>query len=159
MSDPMQKVKRATHKAIDEVQRASQKAFQTMHTLVDQGKLAEVDKVREQLAKLLAGARCGCAPAKGGGKASKATRHKVAVYVIEQMAKGTNMLLPAICSDVFAKQGPEAYGVCHEVLDALSQQGNQVRKWLFEGMRDPKTGAWMKPAPAGHIAEALGFPR
>jgi len=57
---------------------------------------------------------------------------KTCVFVLERIKKGSNMLLPAICSELYHKY-PDAYALCHQVLNALSINGNNVRYWLFEG--------------------------
>lgn len=44
---------------------------------------------------------------------------KTCVFVLERIKKGTNMLLPAICSEIYTRY-PKAYATCHEVLNSLS---------------------------------------
>ena len=82
---------------------------------------------------------------------------KTCVFVLERIKKGTNMLLPAICSEIYT-QFPSAYGMCHEVLNALSLNGNNVRYWLFDGcykyeMYNSKE--WVKPCPSHVMCSVL----
>lgn len=75
---------------------------------------------------------------------------KTCVFVLERVKKGTNMLLPAICSEIYTKY-PVAYGYCHQTLNALSLNGNNVRYWLFEGCYKYEiyqAKEWVKPCPS-----------
>ena len=63
-------------------------------------------------------------------------------------------MLPAICSEVFM-QFPDAYGTCHQVLNSLSVNGNNIRYWLFEGcykyeVRCPKQSPTQRDPPRAH---------
>lgn len=82
---------------------------------------------------------------------------KTCVFVLERIKKGTNMLLPAICSEVYMKY-PQSYGTCHHVLNSLSLNGNNVRYWLFEGCYKYEIyGAreWIKPCPSHVMCSTL----
>jgi hypothetical protein len=98
------------------------------------------------------------APA-GGGAASGGGSFgpcKTCVFVLERIKKGTNMLLPAICSELYIKF-PDAYATCHQVLNALSLNGNNVRYWLFEGcykFEIYQAKEWVKPCPS-HVMCAV----
>jgi len=79
------------------------------------------------------------------------------VFVLERIKKGTNMLLPAICSEIYLRY-PDAYAHCHQVLNSLSLNGNSVRYWLFEGCYKYEVyGAkeWVKPCPSHVMCSVL----
>jgi len=91
------------------------------------------------------------------GEEGEFTPCKTCVFVLERIKKGTNMLLPAICSEVYMKY-PDSYGTCHHVLNALSLNGNNVRYWLFEGCYKYEIyGAreWIKPCPSHVMCSTL----
>ena len=70
-------------------------------------------------------------------------------YVLERIKKGTSMLLPAICSELRARKGPDAYSSCQQTLDALGRLNN-AGNWLFEGCYQPQAGGskeWISPCP------------
>jgi len=82
---------------------------------------------------------------------------KTCVFVVERIKKGTNLLLPAICSEIYLKF-PNAYSICHEVLNALSLNGNNVRYWLFEGCYKYEiynAKEWVKPCPSHVMCTVL----
>lgn len=82
---------------------------------------------------------------------------KTCVFVLERIKKGTNMLLPAICSEIYIKF-PDAYAVCHQVLNSLSLNGNNVRYWLFEGCYKYEiyqAKEWVKPCPSHVMCTVL----
>jgi len=82
---------------------------------------------------------------------------KTCVFVLERIKKGTNMLLPAICSELYHKY-PDAYALCHQVLNALSINGNNVRYWLFEGCYKYEiyqSKEWIKPCPSHVMCSVL----
>jgi len=82
---------------------------------------------------------------------------KTCVFVLERIKKGTNMLLPAICSELYHKF-PDAYALCHQVLNALSINGNNVRYWLFEGCfkyEIYQSKEWIKPCPSHVMCSVL----
>jgi len=82
---------------------------------------------------------------------------KTCVFVVERIKKGTNLLLPAICSEIYLKF-PEAYPICHQVLNALSLNGNNVRYWLFEGCYKYEiynAKEWVKPCPSHVMCTVL----
>jgi len=82
---------------------------------------------------------------------------KTCVFVLERIKKGTNMLLPAICSELYLKY-PDAYAFCHQVLNALSLNGNNVRYWLFEGCYKYEiyqAKEWIKPCPSHVMCSVL----
>jgi len=82
---------------------------------------------------------------------------KTCVFVLERIKKGTNMLLPAICSELYHKY-PDAYALCHQVLNALSINGNNVRYWLFEGCfkyEIYQSKEWIKPCPSHVMCSVL----
>jgi len=82
---------------------------------------------------------------------------KTCVFVLERIKKGTNMLLPAICSEIYISF-PQAYAVCHQVLNALSLNGNNVRYWLFEGCYKYEiyqSKEWVKPCPSHVMCTVL----
>lgn len=73
------------------------------------------------------------------------------VFVLERIKKGTNMLLPSICSELFAKSYKESYSMCHQVLNSLQNNGNNVRFWLFTGCNKYESyeaKEWVKPCPS-----------
>jgi hypothetical protein len=75
---------------------------------------------------------------------------KTCVFVLERIKKGSNLLLPAICSELYMKF-PKAYQICHQVLNALSLNGENVRYWLFEGCykyERYKAKEWITPCPS-----------
>lgn len=79
------------------------------------------------------------------------------VFVLERIKKGNNMLLPAICSEVY-KEWPESYSDCHQVLNALTYNGNNVRYWLFEGCfkyEVYRAKEWIKPCPSHVMCSVL----
>lgn len=53
---------------------------------------------------------------------------------MERIKKGNNMLLPAICNEIY-KNWPGSYSDCQNLLNALTLNGNNVRYWLFEGIQ------------------------
>jgi len=82
---------------------------------------------------------------------------KTCVFVLERIKKGTNMLLPSICSEIYQKY-PTAYGFCHQVLNSLSLNGNNVRYWLFEGCYKYEiyqAKEWIKPCPSHVMCSVL----
>jgi len=82
---------------------------------------------------------------------------KTCVFVLERIKKGTNMLLPAICSEIYISF-PNAYALCHQVLNALSLNGNNVRYWLFEGCYKYEiyqAKEWVKPCPSHVMCTVL----
>jgi len=82
---------------------------------------------------------------------------KTCVFVLERIKKGTNMLLPAICSEIYISF-PGAYAICHQVLNALSLNGNNVRYWLFEGCYKYEiyqAKEWVKPCPSHVMCTVL----
>jgi hypothetical protein len=82
---------------------------------------------------------------------------KTCVFVLERIKKGTNMLLPAICSELYLKY-PDSYAFCHQVLNALSLNGNNVRYWLFEGCYKYEiyqAKEWIKPCPSHVMCSVL----
>jgi len=82
---------------------------------------------------------------------------KTCVFVLERIKKGTNMLLPAICSELYLKY-PDSYAFCHQVLNALSLNGNNVRYWLFEGCYKYEiyqAKEWNKPCPSHVMCSVL----
>jgi len=98
------------------------------------------------------------APAKtSGGAAGSFGPCHTCVFVLERIKKGTNMLLPAICSEIYMKY-PDAYSSCHQVLNALSLNGNNVRYWLFEGCYKYEiyqAKEWVKPCPSHVMCSVL----
>jgi hypothetical protein len=94
----------------------------------------------------------------GGGGDGEWSTCKTCVFVIERMKKGTNMLLPSICTELFGKEGDKAYADCHQVLNALEENGNNVRYWLFEGCykyEEYQAKEWIKPCPSHVICSVL----
>jgi len=82
---------------------------------------------------------------------------KTCVFVVERIKKGTNMLLPAICSEIYISY-PDAYAMCHQVLNSLSLNGNNVRYWLFEGCYKYEiyqAKEWVKPCPTHVMCTVL----
>ncbi len=153
---------------IKKLRSAANKAFDQMAALTSKGSYAGVDTVRKNLAQLLTQAQCSCpnASSQPQGQAAQLkpgtkqlTRHQVAVYVVERVKRGSNMLMSTICTEIYEKFGGQAYGVCNEVLTAINTQGHNVRAWLFEGMYEPKTKKFIVPATSSMIATALGFPK
>jgi len=112
----------------------------------------------------------GNSPAAGPGPAATATagatgaaasgefgQCRTCVFVLERIKKGTNMLLPAICSDIYTKF-PDAYSYCHQVLNSLALNGNNVRYWLFEGcykFEVYNSKEWIKPCPSHVMCSIL----
>ncbi len=93
-------------------------------------------------------------PSHGGGEFGPC---KTCVFVLERIKKGTSMLLPAICSEIYMKF-PSAYGMCHQVLNSLSVNGNNVRHWLFEGCYKYEiyqAKEWVKPCPSNVMCTVL----
>ena len=92
-----------------------------------------------------------------GGGDGEFSECKTCVFVLERIKKGTNMLLPAICSELYLKY-PDAYAYCHQVLNALSLNGNNVRYWLFEGCYKYEiyqAKEWIKPCPSHVMCSVL----
>jgi len=82
---------------------------------------------------------------------------KTCVFVLERIKKGSNLLLPAICSELYMKF-PKAYQICHQVLNALSLNGENVRYWLFEGCykyERYKAKEWITPCPSHVMCSVL----
>jgi len=97
---------------------------------------------------------------RGAGEEGDGTEfgpRKTCVFVLERIKKGSNMLLPAICSELYHKY-PDAYALCHQVLNALSINGNNVRYWLFEGCfkyEIYQSKEWIKPCPSHVMCSVL----
>lgn len=90
----------------------------------------------------------------GGGAFSPC---QTCVFVLERIKKGTNVLLPAICSELYLTY-PDSYAACHQVLNALSINGNNVRYWLFEGCYKYEIYSakeWVKPCPSHVMCSVL----
>jgi len=86
----------------------------------------------------------------GGGDGGDFNPCKTCVFMLERIKKATNMLLPSICSEIYMKY-PTAYGTCHQVLNAFSLNGNNIRYWLMNGCYKYEIyGAreWIKPCPS-----------
>eukprot|EP00466_Bigelowiella_natans_P003582 jgi/Bigna1/73290/fgenesh1_pg.23_\ len=87
---------------------------------------------------------------------------KTCVFMIERVKKGTNMLLPAICSELHLKY-PDAYKdmesmQCHKLLTAINGEANNIRYWLFEGCYKYEVyeaKEWTKPCPSHVICTSL----
>eukprot|EP00470_Lotharella_oceanica_P012164 CAMPEP_0170185800 /NCGR_PEP_ID=MMETSP0040_2-20121228/37481_1 /TAXON_ID=641309 /ORGANISM="Lotharella oceanica, Strain CCMP622" /LENGTH=173 /DNA_ID=CAMNT_0010432315 /DNA_START=84 /DNA_END=605 /DNA_ORIENTATION=- len=82
---------------------------------------------------------------------------RTCVFVLERVKKGTNMLLPSICSEVYDKF-PSSYGTCHQVLNALTVNGGNIKYWLFEGCYKYEiyqAKEWVKPCPSHVMCAAL----
>jgi hypothetical protein len=91
------------------------------------------------------------------GEGDEFSECKTCVFVLERIKKGTNMLLPAICSELYLKY-PDSYAFCHQVLNALSLNGNNVRYWLFEGCYKYEiyqAKEWIKPCPSHVMCSVL----
>mmetsp|Transcript_24062 Transcript_24062/g.42609 ORF Transcript_24062/g.42609 Transcript_24062/m.42609 type:complete len:244 (-) Transcript_24062:100-831(-) len=96
-------------------------------------------------------------PSSSSSKGDEFSPCKTCVFVVERTKKGTNMLLPSICSEVFDKF-PSAYGTCHQVLNALSVNGGNLAYWLFEGCYKYEiyqAKEWVKPCPSHVVCAAL----
>jgi len=94
---------------------------------------------------------------KAAAKGGDFTPCHTCVFVLERIKKGNNMLLPAICSEVY-KEWPESYSDCHQVLNALTYNGNNVRYWLFEGCfkyEVYRAKEWIKPCPSHVMCSVL----
>jgi len=94
---------------------------------------------------------------RAGGTEGDFSPCKTCVFVLERIKKGTKMLLPAICSELYHKY-PDAYALCHQVLNALSINGNNVRYWLFEGCYKYEiyqSKEWIKPCPSHVMCSVL----
>lgn len=79
------------------------------------------------------------------------------VFVLERVKKGTNVLIPTICAELFDRH-PNAYGFCNETNNAMSLNGERIRYWLFSGcLRDETYGErnWLKPCPSHVICSEL----
>jgi len=85
---------------------------------------------------------------------------KTCVFVLERIKKGTDMLLPSICTEIY-KQFAGDYKFCHFTLDALAANGNNVRYWLFEGCYKYEiyqAKEWVKPCPSHVMCAVLKQP-
>jgi len=85
---------------------------------------------------------------------------KTCVFVIERIKKGTDKLLPSICSEIVS-QLPDNYPYCHFVLDALASNGNNARYWLFEGCYKYEVyeaKEWIRPCPSHVMCSELKLP-
>eukprot|EP00310_Coccolithus_braarudii_P019705 CAMPEP_0183332684 /NCGR_PEP_ID=MMETSP0164_2-20130417/1786_1 /TAXON_ID=221442 /ORGANISM="Coccolithus pelagicus ssp braarudi, Strain PLY182g" /LENGTH=196 /DNA_ID=CAMNT_0025501453 /DNA_START=21 /DNA_END=611 /DNA_ORIENTATION=- len=95
----------------------------------------------------------------GGGGGGDFSPCKTCVFVIERIKKGTNMLLPSICAELYEKfPKGGAYASCHETLNALQTNGNNVRYWLFEGCYKYEiyqAKEWVKPCPSHVMCSVL----
>jgi hypothetical protein len=81
---------------------------------------------------------------------------KTCVYTLERIKKGTNLLLPAICSEIYMKF-PDSYGLCHQVLNSLTSNGVNVRNWLLDGCYKYEVynaKEWVSPCPT-HVMCAV----
>lgn len=80
---------------------------------------------------------------------------RTCVFVIERLKRGTNRLLPTVCTELYALY-PSTYETCHQLLNAISLNGNNVRYWLFEGCYrfedDPDP---LKPCPSQLLCALL----
>lgn len=100
------------------------------------------------------GAAGGKSGAADGGSFSQC---QTCVFVVERIKKGTNMLLPSICDELYQKY-PDSYSFCHQTLNALQNNGNNVRYWLFEGCYKYEiyqAKEWVKPCPSHVICSVL----
>lgn len=82
---------------------------------------------------------------------------KTCVYVLERIKKGTNPLLSQVCHDLYPDYKDD-YGICHQVLESLSENGNNVRYWLFEGCYKYEiyqAKEWVKPCPSHVMCSVL----
>lgn len=82
---------------------------------------------------------------------------RTCVFVVERVKHGTDELLPAICSEIYEKF-PRDYGTCHQVLQALSANGGNVRTWLYNGCYKYEvyqTKEWVTPCPSHVMCAAL----
>lgn len=82
---------------------------------------------------------------------------KTCVFVLERIKKGTNPLLGQVCHDLYPKYEKD-YGLCHQTLEALSENGNNVRYWLFEGCYKYEVyqaKEWVKPCPSHVMCSVL----
>jgi hypothetical protein len=82
------------------------------------------------------------------------------VFVMERVKKGTNMLAPSICSELYT-QKPATYSACQQTLNALNAGGANVRNWLFEGCYqygDNQSKEWVRPCPSKVQCGALMKP-
>jgi len=82
---------------------------------------------------------------------------RTCVFVLERIKRGTNVLLPSICSELFTNF-PASYSNCHQVLNAISLNGNNVRYWLFEGCYKYEiynAKEWVKPCPSHVMCSVL----
>ncbi len=81
------------------------------------------------------------------------------VFVIEMMKRGFLNRLPEICNENFVKD-PKSYHVCHQVLNAFTMSGDNLRYWIFEGCyKYENYGAreWIRPCPS-HVICSVRHP-
>jgi hypothetical protein len=82
---------------------------------------------------------------------------KTCVFMMERIKKGTNMLLPAICSELYLKY-PDSYKDCHGLLGGINMEANNIRYWLFEGCYKYElyeAKEWIKPCPSHVICSNI----
>jgi len=82
---------------------------------------------------------------------------RTCVFVLERIKRGTEVLLPSVCSELFTNF-PASYSDCHQVLNAISLNGNNVRYWLFEGCYKYEiynSKEWVKPCPSHVMCSVL----
>jgi len=119
--------------------------------------LALVNAVDVSDSSMTGAAATGGAGGGTGGAGAEFGPCRTCVFVLERIKKGTNMLLPAICSDIYTKF-PDAYSYCHQTLNALALNGNNVRYWLFEGcykFEVYNSKEWIKPCPSHVMCSVL----
>ena len=88
---------------------------------------------------------------------------QVCVYTLERIKQGYQFLLPAICVELFSKEksgkdGESTFGICHQVLSALSVWGNNVRHWFHYGCYKSETYGAMeliRPCPSHVICSQM----
>jgi hypothetical protein len=68
--------------------------------------------------------------------------------VLGPVKQTANLLLPTTCSVVY-QQAPALYATCHQTLNSLSLNGNNLRYWLFESCYQYEDGTYSGPLDLG----------
>ncbi len=82
------------------------------------------------------------------------------IMVMERIKKGTNMLLPSICAEIYATDSKLDTGAqkdCGAVIDAVATQYGKGG-WLFEGCykyEAYQAKGWVKPCPSHVMCSVL----
>ncbi|GAB5371821.1 hypothetical protein AAMO2058_001612700 [Amorphochlora amoebiformis] len=91
-------------------------------------------------------------------KDDKWSKCKTCVFMMERIKKGTNMILPTICTELRLKY-PDSYTDCHGLLKEINLEANNIRYWMFEGCYKYEiyeAREWTQPCPSHVICSSVG---